>query len=542
MLRQRRRSLVGLCLLLLAACQSRRPVSAAFLLQTCRDGGISILQAWSRPGRVETETEEDAEIQRSLNPNQPGLESVPSRCSSDAERALQQAIAVLGSLSSLLLALLVGLVLSLSPSIAAPGLALAASPKLTADEENVEAAVGFVQRNFYDQTFNNQDWPTARQRYLERARRGERAEGIIREMIASLGDRFSRVIDASTYEQLMAFDPLGVGVVLTRNENKEAFVSSPPFKGSSAAKAGIKQGDIVTALDGLSLKEQSLFSVMDRITQKDSSEVTLSIQRRGDVPGSEAEPGRPLEVTLARSRKAAPQSEVDYGVVGAGNRIGYFRLRNFGARSPLDVRAALEKLRGQGAKELVIDLRGNGGGSFQAALEIAEIFLEPGSVAAQVQTPKSSRQPLRVEEVSDTSGVAKEPLAVLVDGSSASASEVLAVALRGNCRAPLLGARTYGKAAVQGVFGLPNREALALTVARYSGPGGTQIEGGLEPDLPGPGVSLPGGFLPGGGNSFAAAASLFGLPAQLQAGDYASLDIAGATASSLKSCRASEAW
>lgn len=526
MLRQRRRSLVGLCLLSLAACQSHRIITSAFFFRTCRDLSRQLAGQLQEPDWATTEREDE------------GLEAVQTRLPFGADQAVHQVFALSGRLSSLLLALLVGLVLSLSPS----GMALAASATATVEEENVEAALGFVQRNFYDQTFNNQDWPTARQRYLERAKRGERAESIIRDMIASLGDRYSRVLDAGTYEQLMAFDPLGVGVVLTRNEDKETFVSSPPFKGSSAAKAGIKQGDIVTAVDGLPLKEQSLFSVMDRITQKDSPKVTLSIRRRGGASSSEGEPAKPLEITLARARKAAAQSEVDYGVVAADNRIGYFRLRNFGARSPLDMRAALETLRSQGAKELVIDLRGNGGGSFQAALEIAEIFLEPGSVAAQVKTPKVSSQPLRVEEMSGTSGAAKEPLVLLVDGASASASEVLAVALRGNCRAPLLGARTYGKAAVQGVFGLPNREALALTVARYSGPGGTQIEGGLKPDLPGPGVSLPGGFLPGGGNSLAAAASLFGLPAQLQAGEYASLDIAGASASSLKSCRAGEQW
>ncbi|CAE8591825.1 unnamed protein product, partial [Polarella glacialis] len=365
-----------------------------------------------------------------------------------------------------LLALVLGLVLSWSPGpVRAEDL----------ERDSVEAAWGFISRNFYDQTYNGQDWNAAHQRYLERSRKGEKAAALTREMVDSLGDRFSRVIDAGTFEQLMAYDPLGVGLVLTRNQEKEVFVSSPPFKGSSADKAGIKQGDFVDAVDGASLKEQSLFGVMDRVSQADSSQVKLSLRRGSSSDSPSAVSARSWEETLGRKRQAAPQNQVVYGVVTAnrpgGHKVGYLRLRNFGARSALETRDALVQLRGQGAEELVLDVRGNPGGSFSAALEIAELFLEPGSVATQVKTPQNGIRAMRVGEgaAATSAAVAKEPLVVLVDGGSASASEVLAVALRGNCRAALVGAHTYGKAAVQGVFGLPNQEALALTVARYSG-------------------------------------------------------------------------
>eukprot|EP00933_Yihiella_yeosuensis_P036286 TRINITY_DN3001_c0_g2_i1.p1 TRINITY_DN3001_c0_g2~~TRINITY_DN3001_c0_g2_i1.p1 ORF type:complete len:531 (-),score=114.20 TRINITY_DN3001_c0_g2_i1:149-1528(-) len=421
------------------------------------------------------------------------------------------------------MALIVGVALSFAPS---PALADQAT-----ERETVDSAWGHIKRNFYDQTFNGQDWEAARKRYLSRVEKGEAASGLVNEMVNSLGDRFSRSIDASTFEQLMAYDPLGVGLVLTRNEDRDVYVSSPPFAGSSAAKAGIKQGDYVTEVDGYSLKSQALLGVMDRVAQTDAPEVKLSLRRSAGSDQSE----RVWDAVLSRPRRAAPQNEVASGVVTAnrasGGKIGYMRLRNFGARSALDVRDALIKLRSQGAEEFVIDLRGNPGGSFQAALEIAEIFLEPGSVATKVQKGGSSFQDLRIGEASPSTGstslaVAREPVAVLVDGGSASASEVLAVALRGNCRAPLLGAKTYGKAKVQGVFGLPNKEAIAITVARYSGPRGENLDAGLQPDAPGPGGSLPSGFLPGGGSTFAAAANLLGLPADLQAGEYASVDVA----------------
>lgn len=408
------------------------------------------------------------------------------------------------------LALLVGTTLGVSAAFAND-----------ADVAAVDAAWGYIRRNFYDQTFNNQDWEAARPRYLARAQRGESAAALTREMVASLRDRYSRVVDASTFEQLMAYDPLGVGLVLSRNDKKEACVSSPPFKGSIAAVAGIQQGDVVVAIDGAYLEKESLFSVMDRVTQADAAQVKLSLRRGA------AETATTWEQTLTRKRTSEQKDKVEAGVAAVGqdgHRVGYLRLRNFGARGALDMNEALVRVRAEGADELVLDLRGNPGGSFQVALEIAALFLEPGSVAARVQTPGSGGEhPVRV----GTPGVpvAREPLAVLVDQGSASSSEVLAAALRGNCRAPLLGARTYGKAAVQGVFGLPNREAVALTVAKYSGPSGTAIGEGLEPDGAGPEEG-----------PLSRAASALGLPVDLSPADYAGIDF-GAREEQLRGCQ-----
>jgi len=400
------------------------------------------------------------------------------------------------------------------------------------DVEAVDAAWGFVRRNFYDQTFNGQDWESAHSQYLERARRGESAEKLTREMISSLGDRYSRVVDAATFEQLMAYDPLGIGVVLTRNEDKDVFISSPPFANSAAAKAGLRQGDIVASIDGVAMRGQSLFSAMDRVSQGDAPQVRLSLRRGTAVDASTA-----WEVTLPRTRTATPQSKIEAGVVPGespgGHRVGYLRLRSFGARSARDMSDTLASLRADGADELVLDLRGNLGGSFQAAMEVAELFLEPNAVATNVQTPAAGNQPLRVGK---GSGVAAggAPLVVLVDQQSASASEVLAAALRGNCRASLLGAKTYGKAAVQGVFGLPNKEAVALTVAQYSGPGGYAIGEGLVPD----------GFGPAG--PLARAAAALGLPTALSPGlspgEYAGIDFGPGRDEALRACRPAEAW
>jgi carboxyl-terminal processing protease len=400
--------------------------------------------------------------------------------------------------------------------------AIAAFAEDNLDVASVDAAWGFIKRNYYDQTFNGQDWESLHDRYLARAKRGEGAANLTREMVSSLGDRYSRVVDAQTFERLMAYDPLGIGIVLTRNQDREVVVSNPPFPNSSAAKAGIQQGDVVISIDGSLFSEESMLTVMDRVAQGDSAVVNLSLRR-----GTAANPLKTWKESFSRSRTQAPQGKIDTGII-AGNRpeghqVGYARLRSFTARSAIDMADAVAQLRANGADELVLDLRGNLGGSFPAALEIAALFLQPDTVATRVQTPAVQDAPLRVNS---TAGVAaKEPLVVLVDQQSASASEVLAAALRGNCRAPLLGTKTYGKAKVQGVFGLPNKEAITLTVARYSGPSGQAIGDGIQPDGPGPAGPM------------ARVAAAIGLPTDLSPADYASIDFATERQQALDQCK-----
>jgi len=278
---------------------------------------------------------------------------------------------------------------------------------------------------------------------------------------------------------------------------------------------------VVISIDGSLFSEESMLTVMDRVAQGDSAVVNLSLRR-----GTAANPLKTWKESFSRSRTQAPQGKIDTGII-AGNRpeghqVGYVRLRSFTARSAIDMADAVAQLRANGADELVLDLRGNLGGSFPAALEIAALFLQPDTVATRVQTPAVQDTPLRV---SSTAGVAaKEPLVLLVDQQSASASEVLAAALRGNCRAPLLGTKTYGKAKVQGVFGLPNKEAITLTVARYSGPSGQAIGDGIQPDGPGPAGPM------------ARVAAAIGLPTDLSPADYASIDFATERQQALDQC------
>lgn len=388
----------------------------------------------------------------------------------------------------------------------------------------VDAAWRFIRKNYYEQTFNKQDWDAVHDRFLARASRGEDVRALTREMVASLGNRYSRVVDADTFAQLMAYDPLGVGLILVRNEQQQVFVSSPPFAGSSAARAGISQGDVVEAIDGKPISQESLSAAMYRVASANAETVTLSLRRNASAglgSGTQA-----WDATLTRARAPAEQpNDVESGLAPSNGqqRVGYLRLRTFGSRSAIDMREALADLKAEGANKFALDLRGNGGGSFQAAVEIAALFLTPNSIATRVQTPSAGDQAVRPPSFQDIPPV-REPLVLLVDQGSASASEVLAASLRENCRASLLGSKTYGKAEVQGVFGLPNGEAVVLTVAKYSGPGGAQIEGGINVDGPSP------------GGPFSGIASALGLPVDLRAEDYGQIDFGKQRETALRGC------
>jgi len=189
------------------------------------------------------------------------------------------------------------------------------------------------------------------------------------------------------------------------------------------------------------------------------------------------------EITLKRSKQKAT-NPVSYftQTLSDGSVAGYVRLREFNSEAVSELRIALEQLEAAGAQEYVLDLRGNTGGGFQFALNIGGLFMADKPMV----TALGKQGDRMVFKSSYPSGVVTDkPLVLWVDGHSASASEVLAGGLRDNCRAALVGSRTFGKGKIQAVFGLSDGEGLTLTVAQYLTPRGSVIQArGLEPDVP----------------------------------------------------------
>ena len=305
------------------------------------------------------------------------------------------------------------------------------------------------------------------------------------EMTASLGDKYSRMLDANQYAAIQKFDLIGVGVTLMPNQNKEIIVGSPPVPKSASAEAGLQVGDKVVAINGISTNGRTAFDIIDQIGENpNAATVTMTIQRDGKkedkvMARAFQQVKDPILYKISETRKD-------------GTKVGFVRILEFNALVKTKLQDALVKLEAEGANAYVIDLRMNGGGAFQSAVEISSLFMQD-RVATYVVDSSGAEIPFNTPK-SRPAIDNEDPIVIWVDGSSASASEVLAGALHDNCRAVVMGDKSFGKGLIQAVYGLKNGAGLVLTVARYVTPGGNEIQGiGITPDIKG-GVPL---YLPG---------------------------------------------
>jgi carboxyl-terminal processing protease len=262
----------------------------------------------------------------------------------------------------------------------------------------------------------------------------------------------------------------GVGVELQRQPDGTLRVIAP-IDDTPAARAGIKAGDIITAIDGKPFKPDE-GDTSGPLRGEPGSKVTLTLVR-------EAKP-KPFDVTLTRET---------IRIVSVKSRMlepgyGYLRIASFQADTAADFDRQLDKLREQAGgklRGLVIDLRSNPGGLLTSAVQIADSLLEKGKIVST-----RGRVPISDAEFSATPGDRSDaaPVVVLVDAGSASASEVLAGALHDNQRARIVGSRTFGKGSVQTVLPLDNGDSVKLTTARYFTPSGKSIQAlGIVPDV-----------------------------------------------------------
>jgi len=297
-------------------------------------------------------------------------------------------------------------------------------------------------------------------------------EGASAGIVEALDDPYSTYLDKQTWQELKIrleakFGGIGVYVF---QDNEGLIKVYSPIKGTPAYEAGVQHGDIVTRINGESTMN---------MTQDDA--VTLM---RGD-------PGTQLELTIYREadnkeyvfkivREIINVPSVEDEVLDADQGIGYIRLSQFHTQSTVEMMESVDRMVNESnIKGLILDLRNNGGGEFEAAIDIASIFLDEG---AEVVSSADARGNSKVYKAS--AGKTDVPLVVLVNQDSASASEILAAALQDNERALLVGATTYGKGLVQTVFPLRDGGALKLTTQKYFTPNGTDInEIGIVPDF-----------------------------------------------------------
>ena len=284
-------------------------------------------------------------------------------------------------------------------------------------------------------------------------------------MLASLNDPYSKFLNKNEFEeQNSTIDSkiYGIGVNIASAAGKIYVINV--IKGAPADVGGIKAGDMILKINGNDVKGDNLFQAANYIKGSLNSLVEIEILR-----GNE------------KLTKKIKRAEIKIKTVEAEaltKDIGYIRIISFiSSSTPIEFIEALNKL--DDTKALILDLRGNTGGLFQNALFVANIFLDRGDIVRVIG--RNGHNSAYVAENKDY--VYDKPLAVLVDGESASASEIVSAALKDNNRALIIGTKTYGKGVVQKVYSMPNNMGLNLTIARYLTPSGRDInKKGIEPN------------------------------------------------------------
>ena len=341
-------------------------------------------------------------------------------------------------------------------------------------KESIDEVWQIIDRQYVDGTFNQKDWRAIRKQYVvqKNYKSKEEAYKSIRLMLKNLGDPYTRFMDPKEFRDLQVETSgqlIGVGIQLSQNEKTKKLEVIAPIEDTSASKAGILSKDIITKIDGKSTAGMDVNQAVQLIRGKEGTNVKLTVQR---------DSRQTLEFNLLRQQIEIHPVEAKYRP-NELNGIGYIRLKQFSANAATEMRTAIAKLESQGAKGYVLDLRSNPGGLLYGAIDIARMWLDDGKIVSTV-----NRQGTGDISVANNTAITKKPLVVLVDGGSASASEILAGALQDNKRAQLVGATTFGKGLVQSVRPLSDGAGMAVTIAKYFTPSGKDINhAGIKPDL-----------------------------------------------------------
>ncbi|PKL80559.1 MAG: S41 family peptidase [Candidatus Melainabacteria bacterium HGW-Melainabacteria-1] len=295
--------------------------------------------------------------------------------------------------------------------------------------------------------------------------------GAIEGMLSVLNDPYTRFISRDEFKQMneeRAGSFSGIGIQIGERDKKLTVIA--PIEDTPAWKAGLKSGDEIQAINGQSTKEMTVDDAVKLIRGKEGTSVKLGIYR--------PETQKSMEVSVMRK-------QIENQVVKSkmlDKQLGYIRLTTFMQNNAPDkMRVAIDDLEKKGMKGLILDLRSNPGGLLPNAVEIGSLFVNKGPIVRIVDRNGGE------EKLNPNGRMAletKTPMVVLIDGGSASASEILAGALKDNKRAQLIGTRTFGKGLVQTVHHLYDGSGVAITTNKYLTTNGTDInKKGIDPDI-----------------------------------------------------------
>jgi len=339
-------------------------------------------------------------------------------------------------------------------------------PTMGAPDRLYDEAWRILDNEYVDAGFNGQDWSHWRHHYAGQLKDYDDAYVAIQTMAASLNDEYTRFLSPRAMdEQTMSIDSrlYGVGIQISMRDNKLVVVTT--IDDTPAERAGLMSKDLITHIDGHETAGMSVEDAADRIRGERGTYVTLTIRRDG-------------QKLVKRIMRDEIKLKSVFSRKMNDPRIGYIRLSSFISETMMDeMYQALAKNKSK--QGLILDLRGNYGGLFTNALDIADLFLDKG-VMVYVVNRDHNRRVYEAHSGVDYSG----PMVVLIDGGSASASEILSGALKDNHRATLIGSQSFGKGLVQKINTLSNGAGLNITISKYLTPDGTDInKKGIAPDI-----------------------------------------------------------
>ena len=309
-----------------------------------------------------------------------------------------------------------------------------------------------------------------KENYYEEIDEGEMLNAGIKGMIEYLGDKYSVYMDEEETEEFneqVEGKYVGIGTEIMQLEDGSVVVSNP-FEGSPAAKAGLQAGDVIIRVNDTDVTGKTSSEVSNLIKKSADSTVNITVRRDDE------------EKTFTIERETIEIESVDSSVFDVNDKkVGYIYISIFAANTYQQFEQALEDLEEDGIDSLVIDVRSNSGGYLDCVTEIASLFLGKGKVIYQLDTKGI------VEKVYDETKTKRDyPIAVLINSSSASASEILAASLKESYGAEVVGVNSYGKGTVQRAYQLENGATVKYTIQKWLTPDGNWInEVGVEPTL-----------------------------------------------------------
>ncbi len=332
--------------------------------------------------------------------------------------------------------------------------------------ETYHRAWQLVKDNYYLADFNGQNWTDWEHKFDNQIHSTGDAYKDIKLMLESLNDPYTRFLDPRAFEdENDAIDAriVGIGINLQQSKDQAHLVVTRTIEDSPADQAGVTAGDEIIAIDGSSAIGLTPEQAAEKIRGPAGSPVKIAVRHSNSV--------RSFNITRAEITIHA----VSYKVLEPN--IGYIQLSTFISNdASREFKNALQKLSGTDA--LVVDLRDNPGGLLSNALEIADMLLENGSIVSTIGRHGKHT------DIASGDPISHQPIVLLVDEDSASASEILAGALKDNSRAIIVGTRSYGKGLVQEINRLPGGAAIHITVSKYLTPNGTDINKiGVIPDV-----------------------------------------------------------